>query len=364
MDDRESAGVAVALARRAGVAAWLAKPAAAPRPRHCGDSRSRLATDVRATTNRDIAITPDGFDDRLHRRASAANGSVYVRRLDALTATPLRQAEALTNPLSPRTAQWVAFNDETDYTMRKLALTGGPPVTVAKIGREMLGATWGADDSIIYATDEGLWRIPPAGGTPESLARPDQAKGESLVGLARIPARRSVPCSTRSRWAVRRTTTLAVRRCHSADRSTAALSKVLLRGATNPRYAASGHLLYVAEGSLRAVAFDPDRLEVRGEAVPIASGLVTKVSGGANVGGRGGWHARLRRGRGGRDRTAARLDRSRGVGGRRGATPLRAYGSVRVSPDGKRVAHGHARSARSDIYLWDIAPATLGKIHE
>ena len=39
--------------------------------------------------------------------------------------------------------------------------------------------------------------------------------------------------------------------------------KVILRGGSAPRYLPSGHLVYGAAGSLRAVAFDLERLEVR-----------------------------------------------------------------------------------------------------
>ena len=348
------AAAAVALAIVAGLAAWLLKPApSAPAAslRRFSIAPPHLSV---ATTNRDIAITPDG-STIVYIAGQGTDRQIYVRRLDALTATALRPAERSYEPLVSADGAWVAFNDESDYTLRKVALTGGPPVTVAKIGREMLGATWGSDDSIIFATSEGLWRIPPGGGTPESIARPDQAKGESVFAWPEyLPGGRAVLYAVQSG-------------ARSDDVAIAALdlqtrvAKEVIRGATNPRYAASGHLLYVAEGSLRAVAFDPDRLEVRGEAVPIAGGLVTKVSGGANVvvaadgtlvyvaGGVGVVERRLVW----IDRAGARVPL---------ATPLRAYGSVRVAPDGKRVALDmRDQQGDLDLYLWDIARATLGK---
>ena len=52
--------------------------------------------------------------------------------------------------------------------------------------------------------------------------------------------------------------------------------RVLLDGGSNPRYLPTGHLLYFREDTLLAVPFDPERLEVRGNAVP----LVEDVSGG------------------------------------------------------------------------------------
>ena len=42
----------------------------------------------------------------------------------------------------------------------------------------------------------------------------------------------------------------------------------LVPGGGNPHYAPTGHLIYAVDGTLRAVPFDPDGLEVTGEPVP------------------------------------------------------------------------------------------------
>jgi Tol biopolymer transport system component len=349
------AGVAVALSLVAALAAWLLKPAAAPPAASVRRFTIAPPQLSMATTNRDIAITPDG-STIVYIAGQEKDRQIYVRRLDALTATALRPAERYYEPVISANGAWVAFNDESDYTLRKLALTGGPPVTVAKIGREMLGATWGSDDSIIYATTEGLWRIPPGGGTPESIARPDQAKGESVFAWPEyLPGGRAVLYAVQSGT---RSDDVAIAALDLQTR----VAKEVIRGATNPRYAASGHLLYVAEGSLRSVAFDPVRLETRGEPVPIAGGMVTKVSGGANaVVAADGTLVYVAGGTGVVERRLVWIDRA---GGRVPLpTPLRAYGAVRVSPDGKRLALDmRDQQGDLDLFIWDFARATLEKI--
>ena len=50
-----------------------------------------------------------------------------------------------------------------------------------------------------------------------------------------------------------------------ADRRT----KTLVRGGTFGRYLPSGHLVYINNGTLFAVPFDLDRLEVRGTPTPL-----------------------------------------------------------------------------------------------
>ena len=46
-------------------------------------------------------------------------------------------------------------------------------------------------------------------------------------------------------------------------------TKVLVRGGSNPRYAPTGHIVYGVDGTLRAVSFDLDELEVTSDPVPV-----------------------------------------------------------------------------------------------
>ena len=55
--------------------------------------------------------------------------------------------------------------------------------------------------------------------------------------------------------------------------------KVLVRGGSHAHYASSGHLVYGAVGTLRAVAFDLARLETRGTPVPAVSDVATTGQG-------------------------------------------------------------------------------------
>ena len=49
----------------------------------------------------------------------------------------------------------------------KVAITGGPPITLASLDAASRGATWAPDDTIIFATSNpatGLQRVSAAGG--------------------------------------------------------------------------------------------------------------------------------------------------------------------------------------------------------
>ena len=60
-------------------------------------------------------------------------------------------------------------------------------------------------------------------------------------------------------------------------------SKVLIRGGSDAHYVPTGHLVYGAAGTLRAVGFDLERLEVTGTPTPVLEGVATSRAGGAEV---------------------------------------------------------------------------------
>ena len=82
---------------------------------------------------------------------------------------------ALRGPFVSPDGQWVGFVDSGN-TLKKVAITGGPPITLARIdGTGPRGATWAPDDTIIFATNNpatGLQRVSAAGGTPDGPDAP------------------------------------------------------------------------------------------------------------------------------------------------------------------------------------------------
>ena len=59
--------------------------------------------------------------------------------------------------------------------------------------------------------------------------------------------------------------------------------RILVRGGSHAHYVSSGHLVYAAAGTLRAVPFDLARLETRGTPVPGRPDVVTTTSGGVDA---------------------------------------------------------------------------------
>jgi serine/threonine-protein kinase len=138
--------------------------------------------------------------------------------------------------------------------------------------------------------------------------------------------------------------------------------QVLLRGGSHGHYVVSGHLVYVAAGTLRAIPFDLTRLEVHGSSVPVLQRLAIKESGTADfavatdgtlvyVDAPGALAANAR--------TLVWVDRS----GKEEplAAPPRFYLQPRVSPDGTRVAVS-SLDQQEDIWIWDLGRAQLTRL--
>ena len=161
--------------------------------------------------------------------------------------------------------QWVGYSRNT--SLNKIAIIGGPPVRIATIdGTGGRGATWGDDESIIFATNSpltGLQQVPAAGGVPRVLTTPNRDNGENdHLWPEFLPGSEAVLFTISTTTGGVDDSLLAV-----LDLRTYAQT-VLVRGGSHGFYVGSGHLVYRVGTTLRAVPFDPRRLQVTG--VPVS----------------------------------------------------------------------------------------------
>ena len=138
-------------------------------------------------------------------------------------------------------------------------------------------------------------------------------------------------------------------------------ARILVRGGSHAHYVPSGHLVYAAAGTLRAVPFDLARLETRGTPVPVVPDVVTTVNGGVDavVAGDGTLAYVSGSGAMGAPRTLVWVDRQ----GRETPIPAppRPYLLPALSPDGTRVAV-FANDQERDLWLWDLGRTTLTRL--
>ncbi len=136
--------------------------------------------------------------------------------------------------------------------------------------------------------------------------------------------------------------------------------KTLIRGGSHAEYVESGHLVYAAAGTLRAVRFDLARLEVTGDAVPVVEHVTMGSTGAADfVVSRQGTLVYVPGSAGGQLRQLVWVDRK----GHEAPIPAppRAYVVPRLSPDGARVAL-QILDQELDLWTWDLARQTLTRL--
>jgi len=300
----------------------------------------------------DVAITPDGS-----RIVYRGNNQLLVRALNQLEPTVLSGLGAgLRGVFISPDGQWIGFFDNANV-LKKVAITGGPPVTVSPVRGNPRGATWSADGTIIFATnaaDTGLQRVPAAGGDPVVLTKPDRARGEfDHVWPEFLPGGKAVLFTITPVNGAIENAQIAVLDLRTGT------SKVLIRGGSHAHYVPTGHLVYGVPGTMRAVAFDLGRMEVVGTPAPVLEGVVTTAFGGADVavaangsfvyvsGGAGG----------GGQQTVVSVDRQ-GRASPLPGLPLDSYRDVRVSPDGARLA----LATQADVWTYDFVRATMSRL--
>ena len=142
---------------------WAPWRAAAPRVTRTTITTSGPAALTINGIDRDLALSPDGT----HVVYVGNNGTqLFVRALDALEPVAIASGGGLRGPFVSPDGQWVGFIDGAS-TLKKVAITGGPPITLASLDGGSRGATWAPDDTIIFATNNpttGLQRVSAAGG--------------------------------------------------------------------------------------------------------------------------------------------------------------------------------------------------------
>jgi serine/threonine-protein kinase len=345
----------VATACTAAVLMWLG---ARPLPRV--SRLSLLASDAAAVlpntgrTYRSLTITPDGTSVVY---IGGNSTRLFARALDALEPVEIAAGQEIVVPFVSPDGQWVGYAD--GGALKKVSLTGGSPIAVAKPTGNVLGATWLPNDTIIFATSDtmtGLQRIPAAGGQVEELSRVDHDRGQAdHVWPEALPGGNEVLFTITSQAGGQDAAQIAALDVRNHTQ------KILLTGGSHAQYVATGHLVYTTGGTLWAVPFDLRKLEVRGTPVRALPRLATTVNGSGQfaVATNGTLVYADAPGTGIASQTLVWVDRA----GREmplGA-PTRSYVQAILSPDGARVAVNIAEQ-NQDLWVWDIERATLGRV--
>jgi Tol biopolymer transport system component/predicted Ser/Thr protein kinase len=337
-------------------APWRARPNVLPVRFQVGPAEKMTFTNGGAMT-----ISPDG-----HWMVFPANGEdgvtrYWIRSLDTVDvrALPGTEQSSLAPPVGwSWDSHYVVFG--LNRKLQKIDIQGGPPQALADVPTGLNGAAWNRDGVIVFglapAGPSPLFRVLAAGGTAAPVTA--LAKGESGHRFPQfLPDGRHF-LYLRVSPDPNRTGIYA----GSIDAKPEEQSlKRLLATNREAYYAASpaggpGRLVFLRDTTLMAQPFDPGKMELSGEPVPIAEGvdsfpganygLFSVSDTGALV---------YREGSGSRTQLTW-FDENGNATGTIGEPGD--YANPAISPDGSHVAVALGPSANRDIWILDISRGT------
>ncbi len=211
-----------------------------------------------------IDISPDG--SRIAYVAAFEGVNRVYLALEDFEPRAIEGTEEGSWPFFSANGEWVGFHAR--GALWKASVRGGRPVEIVQIisGGD---ATWSADDTIVYSPgiSTGLFAVDADGGEPVEIATPDRGAGEVGYNSPHyLPDGRTLLFELQT----------------GDGRHMAAMSlesrrhEILLPNVPYPyRTLGQETIVYGSEGSLWGVPFDPDELEITGEAKPLLDDLRT-----------------------------------------------------------------------------------------
>jgi Tol biopolymer transport system component len=307
---------------------------------------------VGATPRPVIALSPDGA-----KMVYAANTQLFLRSMSGLDVHAIPGTEhdqGVTDPVFSPDGRSILFYASEDHTIKRIGVTGGASQTICRADAPY-GISWGPDGIVFGQGSKGIMRVSPDSGSPTLLVRVKD--GEEASGPQLLPGGQHVLFTLATgndidRWDKARIVVQPV---------TSGEPKTLIEGGSDARYVSTGHLVFAAEGTLFAVAFDLQRLRVTGGRSPVVENV--RWSGGRSTGAshfsisntgsiiyipgfisaRQQWDIVLTDRQGGVDRLKLPSDR---------------YEFPRVSPDGTRIAFGTDDGQDAIIYTYELSGAS------
>ena len=299
-----------------------------------------------------LAIAPDGRTIA-YIAATASNGLLYVRRLDELTPRALPGTEGARAPFFSPDGKWVAFVAR--GKLRKVSVEGGPvtELTDGSILPDNSGAVWTPAGDILFSRTNDtklvgaiLLRVPATGGPISAFGRRDTTNlGEVSNPILAPDGKTLVAIWVQSRIRSGSITPL----CLLGPDGTLTRLEV---GAERPLGFVDDRLIYLRnDGTIMAVPIDVDARKLTGPPIALLEAVSSPVMSASGT---------LMYSPGQPATTAVLVDET-GT-----AKPLlevsRQFGNPRYSPDGQRVAFDIGGPQGRDIWIFEIASATLTRL--
>jgi Tol biopolymer transport system component len=299
-----------------------------------------------------LALSPDGMTLVF---AAGRNDSVrlYARRLDSFETRALPGTEGGDSPFFSPDGRWVGFFARKERQLRKVALAGGSPETIAEdLGAIPQAGVWGTNDTIYFANfpDIQISKVAASGGTIASVTHGNPPNGWFRLPLSLTPDGSHAVVLVNGSGLPSNSHLDLVSLVTGEHR-------LLLRGVTEGRLVSGRYLLYLPwdHNEVRAVAYDGRNQAVAGDPVTVLDSVAVYPTGPLYL-------ASAPNG------TLAYVPLTRwldpnaweelvlvGRDGRAEPRRLPQGDGPRFSPDGRRLVYAGAGRHDADILLYDLA---------
>ncbi|HEX4544465.1 MAG TPA: protein kinase [Candidatus Acidoferrum sp.] len=301
-----------------------------------------------------LAISPDG--SRIVLCATTAEGPrLYLRNMNSADAALIPGTEGGQDPRFSPDGSSLAFNSS--GKLKRIALGGGPPLPLMDLPLNSYGSAWGEDQSIYFAPTltSPILRAGANGDAPQPVTKLLKDKGElGHISPQLLPGYKALLFTV---WMGGNFDDgpLVAQRLDTGAR------KMLAPNGFDPRFLPPNHLLYVRNGNLMAVEFDPRSLAVTGDAVSVIQDVAMRPGFGTVQydASRNGTLIYIRGGKRATENSLLLAEHD----AKAQPFPLKPnlYESPRFSPDGKQLALT-VRLPDVDIWIYDIERGALRRI--
>ncbi len=220
------------------------------------------------TSQPQFALSPDGRHVVIVANRHGVE-SLWLRSIDSSEIRMLAGTEGAAHPFWSPDSRSVAFF--ATGRLKKLAISGGPPITICETG-EGRGGTWNRDDVIVFKSERpwtevagsrGLQRVSSGGGHVTTATTVEEPNVTSHAWPYFLPDGEHflyVTVSATNDWE----TWVGSLRSSEATRIGATQSAVIY---------AAGHIFFSREGSVLAQRFDTVARRTIGDPFPVASAV-------------------------------------------------------------------------------------------
>jgi eukaryotic-like serine/threonine-protein kinase len=212
------------------------------------------------------ALSPDG--SKLAFLTGSQRGTpqmLWVRSFDSPVPQALPETDDALYPFWSLDGKYIGF-----YAygkLQKVAVSGGLPETLGEY-QGFRGGTWNREGDILFTKDNAIYRVSEGGGTPTLVTAPDAARQEiGYLWPTFLPDGRHFLLLIVMANNLNAANFVAVGSLDSAK------TEQLFPSTTSAIYATPGYLFYLKQNTLMAQPFDATRLQLTGQAVPVATGI-------------------------------------------------------------------------------------------